>query len=206
MPALTDRQPCVQALQKLCRGEFSASPSVTSYLTTISRYQVSLQHLAGTANLPSDFASCNAPDCTEPNCQICSFVHESESSVVHGTSTQEVLDNSKHLPFTGRPAWFSVQNECTDLRHICAYLKQGTRPSKKLTRIRDVKRYRNVTSISKDGLLVVQCHQPLCRPIELIIVPRSIFMAYLLLFTPSMTTPLSTNFKWSYSVTSLSWI
>ena len=59
---LTDSQPCVQALQKLFRGEFSASPRVTSFLTTVSRHQVSLQHLAGTANLPSDFSSRNAPD------------------------------------------------------------------------------------------------------------------------------------------------
>ena len=33
---LTDSQPCVQALQKLFRGEFSASPRVTSFLTTVS--------------------------------------------------------------------------------------------------------------------------------------------------------------------------
>ena len=68
---LTDSKPCVQAIDKLCRGEFSASPRVTSFLTTVSRYQVHLQHLAGRANLPSDFTSCNAPDCSEPNCQIC---------------------------------------------------------------------------------------------------------------------------------------
>ena len=37
---LTDSKP-------LCCGEFSASPRVTSFLTTVSRYQVSLQHLAG---------------------------------------------------------------------------------------------------------------------------------------------------------------
>ena len=84
---LTDSQPCVQALNKLCRGEFSASPQVTSILTIVSRYQVSLQQPAGTANLPSDFASCNSPDCNEPQCQICSFVHETETSVVHGIST-----------------------------------------------------------------------------------------------------------------------
>ena len=183
---LTDSQPCVQALQKLWWGEFSASPRVTSFLTTVSRYQISLQHmgvarifqrgghtdsyigyspnchlnivgclltkrltkggsrapqdpplatpllqhLAGTASLPSDFVNPNAPDCTEPNCQICSFVHESESSVVRGISTQEVLDDTKRLPFTSRPAWFSVQNECPDLRRVCAHLTQGTRPSK----------------------------------------------------------------------------
>ena len=101
-------------------------------------------------------------------------MHKSESSVVRGISTQEVHDNTKRLPFTSRPAWFSVQNECPDLRRICAHLKQGTRPSKKLTNIRDVKRYLNVTSIPKDSLLVVQRQQPLSRPIELIVVPRSV--------------------------------
>ena len=34
--------------------------------------------------------------------------------------------------------------------------------------------HQNVTSISKDGLLVIQRHQPLSRPIELIVVPRSV--------------------------------
>ena len=67
---LTDRKPCVQAIDKLCRGEFSASPRVTSFLTTVSRYQVNLQHLAWKANLPSDFTSRNARDCSKPNCQI----------------------------------------------------------------------------------------------------------------------------------------
>ena len=90
---LTDSQPCVQAINKLCKGEFSASPRVTSFLTTVSRYQVSLQHLAGNANLPSDFASRNAPDCTENQCQICSFIHETENSVVRSTSVKEILDN-----------------------------------------------------------------------------------------------------------------
>ena len=60
---LTDSKPCVQAINELCHGEFSASPRVTSFLMTVSRYQVSLQHLAGKANLPSDFTSRNAPDC-----------------------------------------------------------------------------------------------------------------------------------------------
>ena len=171
---LTDSHPCVQTLQKLCREEFSASPCVTSFLTTVSRYQVSLQHPAGAAKIPSDFAIRNAPDCTEPNCQICSFVHESEFSVVHGFSAHEVLDNTKRLPFTNRPAWFSVQNECPGLRRVCAHLKQSTRPSKKLTNIRDVKPYLNVTSISKDGLLIVQRQQPLSYPIEMIVVPLSV--------------------------------
>ena len=60
---LTDSKPCVQAIEKLSRGEFSASPRVTSFLSTVSRYQVNVRHLAGTDNIPTDFASRNAPEC-----------------------------------------------------------------------------------------------------------------------------------------------
>ena len=37
-----------------------------------------------------------------------------------------------------------------------AHLTQGTRPFKKLTNIKDVKRYLNVATIASDGLLVVK--------------------------------------------------
>ena len=56
---LTDSRPCVQAIQKVRRGVFSAIPLVTSFLSTGSRYQVDIQHLAGSANIPPDFASKN---------------------------------------------------------------------------------------------------------------------------------------------------
>ena len=171
---LTDSKPCVQAIDKLCRGEFSASPRVTSFLTTVSRYQVSLQHLAGKANLPSDFTSRNAPDCNESNCQICTFVHDLEDSVVRGVSIQDILDNKSSLPFSTRSAWLQIQSDCPDLRRVHAHLKQGTRPSKKLTNVRDVKRYLNCTSIAKDRVLVVKRSQPFVPVIEAIVVPRSV--------------------------------
>lgn len=171
---LTDSKPCVQAIDKLARGEFSASPRVTSFLTTVSRFQVTIQHLAGTANLPSDFASRNAPDCLDPACQICSFIIENEDSVVRDISVQDIVDNTKSLPFTTRSTWRALQNECPDLRRVHAHLKQGTRPSKKLTNIKDVKRYLNVSSISKDGLLIVKRSQPFAPTTEAIVVPRSV--------------------------------
>ena len=170
----TDNKPCVQAIDKLCRGEFLASPRVTSFLTTISRYQVSLQHLAGKANLPSDFTSRNAPDCNEPNCQICTFVNDMEDSVVRGVSIQDIVDNTSSLPFSTRSAWLQIQSDCPDLRRVHAHLKQGTRPSKKLTNVRDVKRYLNCTSIAKDGVLVVKRSLPFVPVIEAIVVPRSV--------------------------------
>ena len=77
---LTDSKLCVQAIDKLCHREFSASPRITSFLSTISRYQVNVRHLAGSANVPSDFSSRNAPVCNKPRCQICSFVALMEDS------------------------------------------------------------------------------------------------------------------------------
>ena len=172
---LTDSKPCVQAVEKLCRGQFSASPRVTSFLSTVSRYQVSLKHLKGSANIQSDFSSRNGPECNEPNCQICKFIIQTEDSVVRSVSVNDILNNTKLLPFTTRSAWIDIQSECPDLRRTHARLKQGTRPSKKkITNVRDVKRYLAVATIARDGLLVVPCSDPLQPATDLIIVPCSV--------------------------------
>lgn len=151
---------------------------MTSFLSTASRYQVDLQHLAGSANIPSDFASKNAAECNNPSCQIYNFIIQVEDSVVRGVKPQanntSSIDDMLILPFTTRSAWINIQADCPDLRRTHAHLKQGTRPSKKLTNIRDVKRYLNVATIAKDGLLVARRSDPLQPPAELIIVPRSV--------------------------------
>jgi hypothetical protein len=171
---LTDSKPCVQAFDKLCRGEFSASPRVSTFLSIVSRYQASIHHLAGSANVPSDFASRNAPDCDNPNCQVCSFIVRTEECVVRSVTIQDFITGNTKLPFTSRGAWLATQSECNDLRRTHAHLVQGTRPSKKLTNVKDVKRYLNVATISKDGLLVVKREEPLAPTRECIIVPRQV--------------------------------
>ena len=108
------------------------------------------------------------------SCQVCLFIRQTEDSVVHRVSPKEVLTGKQKLPFTSRPAWVSIQSECSDLRRTHAHLLQGTRPSKKLTNIRDVKRYLRVATIARDGLLVVRREQALLSPRECIIVPRSV--------------------------------
>ena len=176
---LTDSKPCVQAFEKLCRGQFSSSPRVTSFLSAVSRYQVSLLHLAGSANLPSDFASRNAPACDVPHCQVCSFVSEAEDLAVRPISVQDVLSGQASLPFTSRAAWLQTQLECPYLRRVHSHLKQGTRPSKKLTNIKDVKRYLNSVSISRDCLLVVRRDEPFSPSRECIVIPRSVIDGFL---------------------------
>ncbi|XP_056001758.1 uncharacterized protein LOC130048742 [Ostrea edulis] len=171
---LTDSKPCVMAYDKLCRGEFSASPRVYTFLSTVSRYQVSVRHVAGAAILPSDHSSRNAPECIEPNCQICSFVAQSMGSVVRSTSVSDILNGSTKLPFTTRSVWLAIQPECSDLRRTCSHLRQGTRPSRKATNIKDIKRYLSVATIASDGLLVVKRNDPFVPSKELIIIPRSV--------------------------------
>jgi hypothetical protein len=171
---LTDSKPCVQAFEKLCRGEFSASPRVSTFLSIVSRYQASVRHLSGSANVPSDFASRNAPECHDSTCQVCSFVQRTEDCVVSHLSVQDIVSGNVRLPYTSRAAWLTMQAECPDLRRTHAHLKQGTRPSKKQITVKDIKRYLNVATIAKDGLLVVRRCEPLAPTRDCIIVPRDI--------------------------------
>ena len=176
---LTDTKPCVQVFEKLCRGQLSSSPRLTSFLSTVNRYQISLLHLAGSANLPSDFASRSAPACDDPRRQICSFLSEAEDLAVRPISVHDVLSGLASLPLTSCPAWLQTQLECPDLRRVHLHLKRGTRPSKKLTIIKDVKRYLNVVTISRDGPLVVRCDEPFASPHECIVIPRAIIDGFL---------------------------
>jgi hypothetical protein len=48
---LTDSKPCVQAFENMCRGEFSASPHVSTFLSTVNRFHVSLSHISGASIL-----------------------------------------------------------------------------------------------------------------------------------------------------------
>eukprot|EP00794_Sanderia_malayensis_P001407 gene1407-1555_t len=60
-----------------------------------------------------------------------------------------------------------------------AHLKQGTRPSKKVTNAKDVKRYLNVATLAPDGLLIVRKSEPFAPAREQIIIPRSIICGLL---------------------------
>ena len=171
---LTDNRPCVQAYEKLKRGEFSASSRVTTFLSTVSRYSVHIRHIAGVENLPSDYASRNPRECLDSSCQVCKFIAELEDSVVRSLSVSDVLQGSVKMPFTSRAAWQATQLECPHLRRTHSHLSQGTRPSKKATKIIDVKRYLKDVVIAADGLLVVRDHQPFQPPRERLVVPRSV--------------------------------
>ena len=171
--ARTDSKPCVQAYQKLIRGEFSSSPRVSTFLSACSRFQVSVHHISGVNNALADHASQNPVDCKDSmNCQICKFLLFTENATVRALSVQGILSGTDKVPYLSRSAWKATQLECPDLRRTHGYLKQGTRPSKKITKIKDTKRYLGKVTIAKDGLLVVIDESPTSPVGERIVIPR----------------------------------
>lgn len=175
---LTDSKPCVQAVAKLQRGEFSASPRVTTFLATVARYNIHIAHVKGAANIVSDFASRNAADCVSDDCQICRFVCDEAMSVVHACraeSVEDVLRGRQPLPYSDRSTWITIQHDCKTLRKVFALKKQGSTLRKKDTHERDVKRYLQFTTISSDGVLLVVLQQDQFAPVrERIVIPRAV--------------------------------
>lgn len=175
---LSNSKPCVQVVEKLRRGEFSASPRITTVLATICRYDIHISHLKGTTNVVSDFASRNAPECRDPTCQICKFLSEDTSvTVMHvGSHTvQDILKGMSPLPYSNRVTWRELQQDCYTLRKVFALLKQGSTLCKKDTKDRDFKRYLQHCTISTDWQTLVVLREEAFMPVtERVVIPRAI--------------------------------
>ena len=176
---LTDSRPCVQAYAKLCRGQFSSSARISTFLSTLSRYHVTLQHIPGHLNLPADFHSRHPPECHENSCQICTFIQNCESSSVNRISVSDILEGRSLLPYISPVAWKASQQDCPSLRRTYSHLVQGTRPTKKVTNVRDVKRYLQVCTVGRDGLLVCRRQNPFAAARDLIVLPRHVISGLL---------------------------
>ena len=173
---LTDSRPCVQAWNKMSRGQFSTSARVASFFSVLSQFNIELQHLRGDINLPSDFISRNPPECDSQSCQICRFVDEMSDIAVRKISVDDILAGRCPVPYANASAWKALQMECEDLRRVHAYLSSGSRPTSKKTKMTSVKRYLQNVVIGKDGLLVVRHSAPF-RPVEdLIVVPQHVVL------------------------------
>ena len=124
---------------------------------------------SGIENLPSDFR--NPRQCLDSSCQICKFITEMEDSVVRYRSVSDVVKGSIRMHFTSRSAWQTTQQDCPDLQRTHSHLHQGTRPSKKATKVIDVKRYLKEVVIASDGLPIVRDTPPFQPCCERIVVP-----------------------------------
>lgn len=172
---LTDSKPCVEAVQKLKKGQFSSSARLSTFLSSVSRYQASVSHISGAANLPSDFSSRHPTKCDSASCQICGFIKEYSESVVHSLSVTDILHGKVQVPYKNRKAWIEVQQGCPDLRKVFAFKKSGTEPAKKAKNLRCVRRYLSASLIvANDGLLVLRKADPLSPMTDHIVVPQQV--------------------------------
>ena len=120
------------------------------------------------------------------------------------------------MPFATRSAWLSLQSNCADLCQSHTHLKQGTYPSKKLTNIKDTKRYLQYCTISKDALLVVIHRAPFSPLQETIVVPHYVLPGLLTALhvklpiidnsnanksSPAFSLPLTTTHHYASSMT-----
>ena len=192
---LTDSRPCVQSYEKLNRGEFSSSARVSTFLSIVSRFNVKLMHVKGVDNPLADYNSRHPIECEIQDCQICKFIKEVEESVVRQCTVKDVLESTGSVPFSSRKAWLEMQQSCSALRRAAAHLRQGTRPSRKESKIRDVKRYMQVVKLAKDGLLVVHREELFHRRTEQIVVPRQYLHGLLVAIHLKLQHPSNTQLK-----------
>jgi hypothetical protein len=143
-------------------------------LSVASRYHLSIRHLAGFKNLVADYESRNVPPCVDESYQVCCFIERLQQNAVCNLSIKDILDNRSNMPYMSRQAWLQIQKECEDISTAVAYLTNGTRPNKKLTKMKDTKRYLRLCTVASDGLLIVKRDTNLLGPREAIVVPRSV--------------------------------
>ena len=72
----TDSKPCKEAHDRLRNVYFSTSARISTFLSTLSTYNVTMEHLKGTCNKSSDYSSRNPQECLDKECQIYKFVYE----------------------------------------------------------------------------------------------------------------------------------
>ena len=188
---LTDSKPCVDAANKLKRGEFSMSARLSTFMSATSRYNADVKHIPGSMNLVSDFASRNPVKCPSPStCAVCKFIKEEISAVVQQVTVEDILGGKAKIPWTNRGAWKEIQQECSTLRKVKFFKGRGTNPGKKSRHLRQVRRYiSSGTILAHDDLLINPYTPPLGPIQERIVVPDQILHGLLTMLHLNLNHP-----------------
>ena len=171
---LTDSQPCLQAFQKLGRGEFSLSSRLSSFLVCLNSLNIFLHHISGAENILPDYVCRNPSHCPEKNCQVCKFIEESVDYAINSLSVEDIQNGKMQMPFTSLPAWKNAHKTDQELKRVYSELAAGSRPGRKEKNLKHIRRYLQIVTISPSGILVVRKPNPYRADDELIVVPQSL--------------------------------
>ena len=196
----TDSKPCIQAVQKLQKGEFSASARLSAFLSSVSQYQAELFHISGENNLVADYASRHPLPCTAQQCAVCKFVAETMQSIIRAISVEDILEGKASLPYTNRNTWIAVQQECDILRKVSSYKQKGTIPSRKSKNLKTVRKYISANIIrSSDGLLTQPKATTFGSVIDRIVVPEQVLHGILTVLHLQLRHPSANNLSKAFS-------
>lgn len=169
---LTDSKPVVEAARLISQGKFSASSRMTTFLMSINRYKLDIQHISGKygQNIAADYLSRNPAQCPNANCQVCKFLEETVNS------TLAAIDNSNDLPLGSIKTWQKLQEEDFACNEAFKRLKSGQQPAKKGHCSNDIRRYYNACQ-AKDFLVVQDKIPNTTQTINRIVIPKDLVQA-----------------------------
>ena len=100
------------------------------------------------------------------------------------------------VPFTNRTAWLSTQKECPDLEKVRFHLREGSFPSRKHKKLKDVRRYLHSGALITNDELVVVCEsKPFKHLVDRIVVPKSVSTGLLMALHLQCSHPSSYQLK-----------
>ena len=94
--------------------------------------------------------------------------------MVNTVTVSDIMSGNAQLPFLNRNSWKAAQQNCPDMRRAFAHLTQGTQPSRKARHLKHLRKYLNVATVDRNGLIVVRKQDPLLHERTLIVVPYNI--------------------------------
>lgn len=175
---LSDSKPCIQAYNKLKRGQFSSSSRVTAFLSTLANHRITLHHIEDKSNTGADYQSRHPVTCEMSNCQMCRFI-ENEDTETANVNIKDILEHNCNTPYTNPNAWRDIQKSSPVLRRVYSHLRHGTRPAKKSREHKDFKRYLRSATLGRNGLIVFRRQTPFTSASYLPVVPQEVIKGLL---------------------------
>ena len=199
---LTDSKPVVEAFNLLKAGKFSTSSRMSAFLHAANQFKIDIQHISGKfkQNLAPDYLSRNPAECSNPECQVCRFIHDVAHCTVSSINTKTIDDSNnilirdfEHigeakpvqfngcnistvnvadpLPIGNRKSWAELQQQDLACAEALKRLRTGQQPYKKGPFSNEIRRYYNACQ-AKDLLVVVDKIPNSTQTIQRIVVPK----------------------------------
>ena len=141
---LCDNIPTVLAWKKLMTGQFSTSPRISTFLSTLSSFPIRLEHRPGSSLEITDHASRHASAPCGNKCEICKFICDEVRSGNNHEEMYPLTDlpmtepgqediNPGKIPFLQLATWKSLQMNDSIHSKVMHLIRTGQEPERRKT-------------------------------------------------------------------------